>query len=145
MGDTIQLMWHPDLIKLFYLLKEGKDKERTTLLEGLNDGNLGESAVGQAIFTKIKNNEVISSYLNAFSKEDQNWVGGDEWHQKFRDYLELESVIAKPFEGYWDNTENCWYLSKGHYGDIGYYVMEYCLVPIENPQTINYFTLRKYK
>lgn len=136
MSDTIQLMWHPDLIKLFFQLKP---QERITLLEGLNTGNL------QVSFFEIKgtyNNKVLLAYTEYKISGESDWTGGDEWHQQFRDYLQLESVIVKPFEGYWDNAEDCWYLSKGTYGDIGYYLMKYCLVPIKNPQTINYTTLR---
>lgn len=137
MGDTIQLMWHPDLIKLFFQYESWL--QRVNLLEGLNTGNVKKS-----ILTTYKkdNNQVLRGYIKVGLQEDPDWVGGDEWHQKFGDYLQLESVIVKPFEGYWDNAEDCWYLSKGHYGDIGYYVMKYCLVPIKNPQSINYLTLR---
>lgn len=137
MGDTIQLMWHPDLIKLFFQCESWQ--QRVNLLEGLNTGNLKVS------FYEIKgtyNNKVLSAYTEYEKSEESDWTGGDEWNQKFRDYLELESVIVKPFEGYWDNAEGCWYLSKGIYGDIGYYLMEYCLVSVKIPQTINYSTLR---
>lgn len=137
MTDTTTLMWHPDLIKLFFEYESGQ--QRVNLLEGLNSGNLNKSIL---MTKEAQNNQVLLAYVEEAKKSENDWAGGDEWNEKFRDYLELESVIVKPFEGYWEKSERCWYLSEGHYGDIGYYVMEYCLVPIGNPQSINYLTLK---
>jgi len=134
-SDTIvDLMWHPDLIKLFFQCKSWQ--QRVNLLEGLNTGNkINWPTKG------TYDNKVVSAYVN-HDMMKKEFVGGGEWKEKFQDYLKLESVIVKPFKGYWEQADNSWYLSEGNYGDIGYYVMEYCLVPVKKPQSINYLTLK---
>ena len=122
-----KLVWHPNLIRF---LKDFTPQKRIRVLEDLNNGNWHR---------KPPNDDLKTGYIWTTFRQlaDDNtfneWTGGDEWEQ-FDGYLD-DDTITKPLNGYFDEKEECWYVT---HDEIRYYVMTYLMLEIEQYQSINF-------